>query len=102
MSYGEEVVEDYRAVGLSLWAHPLAFLRHELVSRQMISSAQLGETKDGLSISPAGLVLLRQKPGSAKRVMFITLEDEIVVANLMIWPNLFEKTTAATCFAPRC
>ena len=91
MSDGEEVVEDYRAVGLSLRAHPLAFLRDELASRKMITCAQLRDTKDGRWINLAGLVLLRQKPGSAKGVMFITLEDETDVANLVVWPNLFEK-----------
>ncbi|WP_454887384.1 error-prone DNA polymerase [Sphingomonas oryzagri] len=91
MGDGEEVVEDYRSVGLSLRAHPLAFLRHELAARKMITCAALKDMKDGRWINLAGLVLLRQKPGSAKGVMFITLEDETDVANLVVWPNLFEK-----------
>lgn len=91
MADGEEVVEDYRAVGLSLQAHPLAFLRDELTARKMITCAALKNTKDGRWINLAGLVLLRQKPGSAKGVMFITLEDETDVANLVVWPNLFEQ-----------
>jgi len=57
----------------------------------MITCAALPDTKDGRWINIAGLVLLRQKPGSAKGVMFITLEDETGVANLVVWPNLFEK-----------
>lgn len=91
MSDGEEVVEDYRSVGLSLHAHPLAFLRGELTARKMITCAALRDMKDGRWVNLAGLVLLRQKPGSAKGVMFITLEDETDVANLVVWPNLFEK-----------
>lgn len=91
MGDGEEVVEDYRAIGLSLRAHPLAFLRDELAARRMITCAKLRDTRDGRWIDIAGLVLLRQKPGSAKGVMFITLEDETDVANLVVWPNLFEK-----------
>ncbi|MFS0850090.1 error-prone DNA polymerase [Novosphingobium panipatense] len=91
MSDGAEVVEDYRATGLSLRAHPLAFLRDELTARKMITCAALRDTKDGRWINIAGLVLLRQKPGSAKGVMFITLEDETGVANLVVWPDLFEK-----------
>jgi len=91
MGEGEEVVEDYRSIGLSLRAHPLTFLRDELTARKMISCATLRDTKDGRWINLAGLVLLRQKPGSAKGVMFITLEDETDVANLVVWPNLFEK-----------
>ena len=90
MGEGEEVVEDYRSIGLSLRAHPLAFLRDELKARKMVTCAALGDMKDGRWVNLAGLVLLRQKPGSAKGVMFITLEDETDVANLVVWPNLFE------------
>ena len=91
MGEGAEVVEDYRASGLSLRAHPLAFLRDELKARRMITCEQLQTIKDGRWIELAGIVLVRQKPGSAKGVMFITLEDETNVANLVVWTNVFEK-----------
>jgi len=91
MGEGAEVVEDYRASGLSLRAHPLAFLRDELKARRMISCEELQTVKDGRWIELAGLVLVRQKPGSAKGVMFITLEDETNVANLVVWTTIFEK-----------
>ena len=91
MGEGAEVVEDYRASGLSLRAHPLAFLRDELKNRRMITCAALREVKDGRYVELAGIVLVRQKPGSAKGVMFITLEDETEVANLVVWTNVFEK-----------
>jgi error-prone DNA polymerase len=91
MGEGAEVVEDYRASGLSLRAHPVAFLRDELKARRMITCEQLRTTRDGRWIELAGLVLVRQKPGSAKGVMFITLEDETDVANLVVWTNAFEK-----------
>ncbi|RZI76719.1 MAG: DNA polymerase III subunit alpha [Pseudomonas sp.] len=91
MGEGSEVVEDYRASGLSLRAHPLAFLRDELKSRKMISCRDLQSVKDGRWIELAGIVLVRQKPGSAKGVMFITLEDETDVANLVVWTNVFEQ-----------
>ncbi|CAM3070913.1 MULTISPECIES: error-prone DNA polymerase [Sphingomonas] len=91
MGEGAEVVEDYRASGLSLRAHPVAFLRDELKTRRMITCEQLRTTRDGRWIELAGLVLVRQKPGSAKGVMFITLEDETDVANLVVWTNVFEK-----------
>lgn len=91
MGEGAEVVEDYRASGLSLRAHPLAFLRDELRARKMITCEQLQTVKDGRWIELAGIVLVRQKPGSAKGVMFITLEDETNVANLVVWTNVFEK-----------
>ncbi|GIX19199.1 MAG: error-prone DNA polymerase 2 [Erythrobacter sp.] len=91
MTEGQEVVEDYRAIGLSLRAHPLAFLRDELARRSMVPCSRLRDMKDGRMVNIAGLVLVRQKPGSAKGVMFITLEDETDVANLVVWPDLFEK-----------
>ncbi|MEI4507436.1 error-prone DNA polymerase [Sphingopyxis sp. CCNWLW253] len=90
MGEGAEVVEDYRAAGLSLRAHPLAFLRDELRARKMISCQELQSVKDGRWIELAGVVLVRQKPGSAKGVMFITLEDETNVANLVVWTKVFE------------
>ncbi|TZG25752.1 error-prone DNA polymerase [Sphingomonas montanisoli] len=92
MGDGEEVVEDYRTLGLSLRAHPLSFLRAELTARKMTPFAQLKHMKDGRWVDIAGIVTMRQRPGSAKGVMFITLEDETAdFANLVIWPDLFEK-----------
>jgi error-prone DNA polymerase len=91
MGDGAEVVEDYRASGLSLRAHPVAFLRDELRGRRMISCEELQTVRDGRWIELAGIVLVRQKPGSAKGVMFITLEDETNVANLVVWTNVFER-----------
>tara|TARA_R110000868_G_scaffold411785_1_gene710560 strand:+ start:37964 stop:41281 length:3318 start_codon:yes stop_codon:yes gene_type:complete len=90
MTEGSEVVEDYRASGLSLRAHPLAFLREELRARKMITCEELRRVRDGRWIELAGIVLVRQKPGSAKGVMFITLEDETNVANLVVWTKVFE------------
>ncbi|MDV3455810.1 error-prone DNA polymerase [Sphingomonas sp. HF-S4] len=91
MGEGQEVVEDYRATALSLRAHPLAFLRDELARRRILPCSATRTIKDGRWIELAGLVLVRQKPGSAKGVMFITLEDETDVANLVVWTNVFEK-----------
>ena len=91
MTEGSDVVEDYRASGLSLRAHPLAFLRDELRARKMITCEQMPTVKDGRWIKLAGIVLVRQKPGSAKGgVMFVTLEDETNVANLVVWTKVFE------------
>jgi error-prone DNA polymerase len=91
MRPGREVVEDYRSTGLSLRRHPVSFLRAELAAQGMIRAADLPHTRDGKRITLAGIVLVRQKPGSAKGVMFITLEDETGHANLIVWPALFEK-----------
>jgi error-prone DNA polymerase len=90
MAAGREVVEDYRTVGLSLRRHPLAFLRAELRASGMIECRELLTARDGLRVRVPGIVLVRQKPGSAKGVMFITLEDETGIANIVVWPRLFE------------
>jgi error-prone DNA polymerase len=88
---GGEVVEDYRSTGLSLRAHPLRFLREELRARGMATCADLAAARDGRRLVVPGLVLVRQRPGSAKGVMFLTLEDETGVANVVVWPSLFER-----------
>ena len=91
MKEGREVVEDYRSVGLSLGQHPVAFLRAELRSRGMVTCEEVRLGRDGRRVVVPGIVLVRQKPGSAKGVMFITIEDESGVANLVLWADRFEK-----------
>jgi len=91
MSDGREVVEDYSHVGLSLRAHPLTFLREDLAHKSYATCAAAGAARDLKFVRVAGIVLVRQKPGSAKGVMFITLEDETAIANLVIWPKLYEE-----------
>ncbi len=90
MTAGAEVVEDYGHVGLTLRSHPVAFLREELRQRGIVSCTEAMEARDGRRLEAAGLVLVRQRPGSAKGVMFITLEDETGIANLVVWPKVFE------------
>ncbi|MBP0445053.1 error-prone DNA polymerase [Roseomonas sp. SSH11] len=90
MAEGRKVVEDYRKVGLSLRQHPVAFLREELSRAGMVACGSLASLRSGRRVTVAGLVLVRQKPGSAKGVMFITIEDETGVGNLIVWPKLFE------------
>ncbi|MCP1201054.1 error-prone DNA polymerase [Notoacmeibacter sp. MSK16QG-6] len=91
MEAGREVVEDYGHVGLSLRRHPVAFLRSDLTRRRFVTCAEAVALRDGRWVNVAGLVLVRQRPGSAKGVMFITLEDETTVANLVVWTKVFEK-----------
>ena len=91
MTAGREVVEDYGHVGLTLRDHPVSFLRAELDRDHYMTCAAADAAKDMTACRVAGLVLVRQKPGSAKGVMFITIEDETGVANLVIWPTLYEK-----------
>ena len=90
MRRGKEVVEDYRSLGLSLRAHPVSFVRAALRARRMVMCAALRQARDGARVAVPGIVLVRQKPGSAKGVMFITIEDETGVANLILWPDRFE------------
>ena len=91
MRAGAEVVEDYRSAGLSLRAHPVSFLRPTLETQRMVRCSDLTNIRDGARVVVPGIVLVRQKPGSAKGVMFITIEDETGVANLILWPDRFEK-----------
>ncbi|MEP2921835.1 MAG: error-prone DNA polymerase [Sulfitobacter sp.] len=94
MAQAEHVVADYQTLRLSLKAHPMSFFRASLRQQGFASSHNLIHMGHGQAVSLAGLVLVRQKPGSAKGVCFITLEDEDGVANLVIWPKLFEHCRA--------
>ncbi len=91
MKPGREVVEDYRSVGLTLRRHPVTFIRHELGRMGAVTARRLDDLRDGKRVTIAGIVLVRQKPGSAKGVMFITIEDETGHANLIVWPKIFEQ-----------
>ncbi|MBN2973250.1 error-prone DNA polymerase [Roseomonas aeriglobus] len=90
LTAGREVVEDYRSTQLSLRAHPLSFLRPRLERAGIVPAAALAGIKDGRKVEVAGVILVRQKPGSAKGVLFITIEDETGVANAILWPDRFE------------
>ena len=90
MADGEQVVEDYRTLRLSLRAHPLAFLRERLAGRGALTAEAMARAQDGARAATAGLVLVRQRPGSAKGVIFMTLEDETGTVNVVVWPNILE------------
>ncbi len=94
MPLGAHVVEDYMSLRLSLKAHPLSFLRAGLAAQGVTPHAALFEMTDGRALTVAGLVLVRQRPGSAKGVIFCTLEDETGVANVVVWPDCFERYRA--------
>jgi error-prone DNA polymerase len=91
MPLSEHVVNDYQTIRLSLKAHPMHFLREHYADQKFITADRLKRIRDGKRLSIAGLVLIRQRPGSAKGVVFITLEDETGIANLVVWPDVFEK-----------
>ena len=90
LSEGGEVVEDYQTVGLSLRRHPVAFLREHLARRGLTPCGALGTLRDGRRVSVAGIVLMRQRPGTAKGVLFMTIEDETGTANLVVWKDRME------------
>jgi error-prone DNA polymerase len=91
MPLSEEVVNDYQTMRLSLKAHPMSFLRADLGERGFVKACDLRERKFREMVQVAGVVLIRQRPGSAKGVCFITLEDETGVVNLVVWPDLMAK-----------
>jgi len=101
----EDVADDYRALHLSLKSHPVSFLRERLAARgftvcRALGSADGGDlpaggVADGARIAVAGVVVTRQRPGSAQGVVFATLEDESGIANIIIWPAVFERFRAA-------
>ncbi|MEZ5778041.1 MAG: error-prone DNA polymerase [Paracoccaceae bacterium] len=87
----EHVVADYQTLRLSLKAHPMSFLRRSMARQGYATAGDLARSRTGQRVSLAGLVLIRQRPGSAKGVCFITLEDETGVANLVVWPKVMEQ-----------
>jgi error-prone DNA polymerase len=91
MTAGENVIEDYDSTGMSLRAHPLALLRARLRSLRVIANERLGGIENGVYLKASGLVLVRQRPGTASGVIFMTLEDETGIANIVVWPKVFER-----------
>jgi error-prone DNA polymerase len=90
MPLGQHIIEDYHWTGLSLKAHPLSFLRDGLARRRMVPAAQLRHRRDDERLTVAGIVLVRQRPGTGN-VVFVTLEDETGIANLVVWIPVFER-----------
>ena len=90
LTLGEQVVDDYSTISMSLRAHPLQLLRSTLSDRRMSTSQKLREAQTGDFLQMAGLVLVRQRPGTASGVVFVTLEDEFGIANLVVWPKVFD------------
>ena len=93
-----EVRQDYAALGLSLKAHPMAFLRRRLQVMQIVPCRVLTDEAacpNGCRIAVAGLVLIRQQPGTASGIVFMTIEDETGVANLIVRPRVFERDRKA-------
>jgi error-prone DNA polymerase len=92
---GEDIVADYVHAGLTLRRHPLALLRTRLEARGVLTAARLREMQHGVTVRTAGLVITRQRPGSAQGVTFVTLEDETGYVNLIVWRNVAERQRQA-------
>jgi error-prone DNA polymerase len=90
MRPGQQVIEDYRHLRLSLRAHPISFIRSDLDGRGIIAHEKLPTVQQGTKVTVAGLVLVRQRPGEGKAI-FMTLEDEGGIANIIVWIPVFER-----------
>ena len=88
---GQDIVADYRTLGLTLGRHPLALLRGQLRARRLITSAEVRDTPHGRSVRTAGIVIGRQRPDTASGVMFVTLEDETGATNVIVWRDLSDR-----------
>ncbi|WP_250463723.1 error-prone DNA polymerase [Caballeronia sp. GAFFF2] len=90
-SEAQDIVSDYNSTGLTLGRHPLSLLRPTLLEQRLMPASTLRTFRNGRLASGCGLVTVRQRPGTAKGVMFVTLEDETGNVNVIIWPSLLEK-----------
>jgi error-prone DNA polymerase len=88
---GERIVADYASIGLTLGRHPLALLRDSLQSKHLLSARELDGTAHGKAVRTAGIVLMRQRPGTASGVTFLTLEDETGQVNIIVWERIGEE-----------
>uniref|UniRef100_UPI00356AF4DB error-prone DNA polymerase n=1 Tax=Mariniphaga sediminis TaxID=1628158 RepID=UPI00356AF4DB len=91
MTSGEHVIQDYASTSLSLKAHPVSFVRRKLDKMKVTPASELGKQKNGGFVKVCGLITVRQRPSTAKGVIFITIEDETGFSNLVVWAKIFEK-----------
>src|SRR6202034_3710160 len=91
MNTEERLVADYAGTGLTVGKHPMHYRRQELQSRNVLSAAELRRCRDGEFVKAAGCVIARQRPGTAKGFIFISMEDETGIANVIITPDLYER-----------
>jgi len=91
MPLGQEVMTDYATLRLSLKKHPVAIVRPSLDERKILTARQINETANGKWVKVAGLVLIRQRPGTASGIVFETLEDETGIVNLIVRPDIYER-----------
>ena len=87
----QEVITDYRTAGLSLKGHPVSLIRGVLTSMKVISARMLADMPNGRWVKVAGIVLIRQRPATASGIVFVTLEDETGVTNLIVRPHVYDR-----------
>ena len=88
---GQDIVADYRALGLTLGRHPLALLRLQLARRRMVTAADISRAPHGRIARTAGIVIGRQRPDTASGVIFVTLEDETGCTNVIVWRDISDR-----------
>ena len=91
MTADQEIYADYEKIGLSLKGHPVELIREELTRRRVIAAAEVWNRPHGRWIKVAGIVIIRQRPGTAKGIVFETLEDETGIVNLIIRPDIYDR-----------
>ena len=91
MDDDERLQADYAGMGLTIGPHPMALRREEMALRGVLRACDLSKTKDGRRVRVAGMVITRQRPGTAKGFVFLTLEDETGISNVIIRPDLFDR-----------
>jgi error-prone DNA polymerase len=100
MTASERLVADYAGTGLTIGPHPMSFRRHELSMRGVIPAGELPLARHGRRVRTAGMVITRQRPGTAKGFVFLTLEDETGVANIIVQPDFYDKERVTIVQAP--
>jgi error-prone DNA polymerase len=91
MTPGDRLLADYAGMGLTIGPHPMALRRHEMALRGVLRASDLPQARDGRRVRVAGMVITRQRPGTAKGFVFLTLEDETGVSNVIVRPDLFDR-----------
>jgi error-prone DNA polymerase len=92
MNDDERLQADYAGTSLTIGPHPMALRRHEMAMRGVLRASDLPQARDGRRVRVAGMVITRQRPGTAKGFVFLTLEDETGVSNVIVRPDLFDRT----------
>ena len=95
MDDGERLRADYGGTGLTIGPHPMALRRHDLALRGVTRASDLPQARDGRRVRVAGMVITRQRPGTAKGFVFLTLEDETGISNIIVRPDLFDRERMA-------